>query len=667
MPNRNPHSTIRTATWLALLLALAAPLPARAQATRGLRKTDLIRLLTSGRPPGNVALMVRRQCLGFAPSPRDRADLIAAGADTEVLAAIASCTGRSASVVARPTTALRVIVPARVSAAAGSELTIEARLLRGSAAQSGVSLVLRGASAIPGGVAQDPGATTDARGVARFRVLAGSEAGVHTLEVQAVGFERLPRAAVRLTTTAAPPLLVDVIPGTVVIREGSRVAVLLRVLVRDAVGSPVPGVALQLRGVTAPLQALDTVATDASGRALFAILPGALRASGTLGVFTRGAQVATIEARYETAAIAEDRTQFIAGTPQRGNVHTTLRLPLVLEVRDTAGMPVTGYAVRFSGTNAQVNPAQTATDSAGIARATVTLGDRTGPAVVAASVGRVTKTANYFATPGPAQTLVLEVPGAGHALDQLALSSLAPVTLRAVARDAYGNEALLTGLTASVSGAARLKNLMGAAAPPGTIVIEPRRTGSGAVTVNASGLSARLPLAVTLPVVRSGWLYGARAGGAAFNYGFKSIPNVDGRPGLRGELILGRRIVPGVRVEAGLGVGVLGARTGATSVSAALVQGLVRGEYDLTHGTGAVPVVSLGGGFYRVKSTDPQNMLYHTSVFWLIGAGVDYPLAPRVQGELRLERQQLYEANSKYVNGSVGAITLLEIGVRVHP
>ena len=663
MPLRIRHSIV--CIGLAAILACPAMLHAQASPARGLRKTDLIRLLTSGRPTGNVALMVRRQCLSFAPSSRDRADLIAAGADTEVLAAIASCAGRSASVVPHPAAALRVIVPPRLSAAAGSEVTIEARLLRGTAAQSGVSLVLHGASAIPGGVAQDPGATTDARGVARFQVLAGSEAGVHTLEIQAVGFERLPRAVVRFTTTAAPPLLVDVIPGTVVIREGSRVAVLVRVLVRDALGTPVPGVALQLRGVTVPLQAMDTVSTDPSGRALFAILPGALRASGTLGVFTRGAQVASVEARYETAAIAEDRTQFIAGTPQRGNVHTTLRLPLVLEVRDTAGAPVTGYAVRFSGTNAQVTPAQTATDSAGMARVTVTLGDRTGPAVVAARVGRVTKTANYFATPGPAQSLVLE--SQGKTVDQLAFSSLAPVTLRAVARDAWGNEAVLSGLTASVTGAARLKNLMGAQAPPGTIVIEPRRSGTGAVTVNASGLSAQLPLAVTLPVARSGWVYGARAGGAAFNYGFKSVPGVDGRPGLRGELILGRRIVPGVRVEAGLGLGVLRAQAGTASLAVGLMQGLVRGEYDLTHGTGAVPVVALGGGFYRVKSTDQANRLYHTSIFWLIGAGVDYPLAPRVQGELRLERQQLYEANSKYVNGSVGAITLLEIGVRVHP
>jgi hypothetical protein len=116
-----------------------------------------------------------------------------------------------------------------------------------------------------------------------------------------------------------------------------------------------------------------------------------------------------------------------------------------------------------------------------------------------------------------------------------------------------------------------------------------------------------------------------------------------------------------------VGLGVLRARAGTASLAVPLFQGLVRGEYELTRNTAAVPVLSLGGGLYRVKSTDPTNRVYHTSLFWLIGAGVDYPLGPRLQGELRLERQQLYEANSSHLNGAVGALTLLEIGVRVHP
>jgi hypothetical protein len=38
-----------------------------------------------------------------------------------------------------------------------------------------------------------------------------------------------------------------------------------------------------------------------------------------------------------------------------------------------------------------------------------------------------------------------------------------------------------------------------------------------------------------------------------------------------------------------------------------------------------------------------------------------------LQSVTRLERQQLLEANSKYVNGAVGASTVLEVGVRVTP
>jgi Big-like domain-containing protein len=489
---------------------------------------------------------------------------------------------------------------------------------------------------------------------------------VHQLEVVGAGAERLPRTVVRLTTAGAPPLQVDVIPGLVRVHDGSRVAALVRVLVRDAGGAPVAGVPLELRAITAQLAPLDTVSTDASGRVLFAILPGALRASGSLGVFSRGAQLATIDARLETAAISEERTQFLSGVGQRGSVHTTLRIPLLLEVRDSGGAPVAGYVVRFAGTNAQVAPAATATDSAGEARTTVTLGDRAGPVVVAASVGRVTRTVNFFATAGPAQALALE--SQGHAVDRLALATLDPVTLRVTARDAWGNEAQLSGLAAGVAGgAARLRNLKGAAAPSGTLVLEPRRTGRATLTVSASGLTDTLPLEVILPVVRSGWLWEARAGGAAFNYGFKARPGVDGRPGFRGEVMVGRRIVPGLRVAGGVGLGVLRAQAGPASLAVGLMQGMVRGEYSLSQRWGVVPVLSLGGGMYRVKSTDPGNMVYHTSIFWLIGAGVDYPLAPRVQGELRLERQQLYEANSPHVNGAVGALTVIEVGARLTP
>jgi hypothetical protein len=300
-----------------------------------------------------------------------------------------------------------------------------------------------------------------------------------------------------------------------------------------------------------------------------------------------------------------------------------------------------------------------------------TLGERAGPVTITAVIGRVTRTTSLYATPGPAQTLVVEQDG--RPVDSLVLATPAPVTVRVLARDAWGNEAILAGLSAGVHGsAAALRNLRGAAARPGTLVLEPRRSGRATLEVAATGererLTAQLPLQVTVPVTGGDWLYGARVGGAAFDYAFRTLPRVVGRSGFRSELMVGRRVAPGLRIQGGLGLGVVRAQTGSASIAVGLIQGLVRGEYALTGDRdGLAPVVTVGGGAYRLKSTDQGSVVYHTSLFWLLGAGLDYPLGPTVQGQVRLERQQLYEANSKYVKGTVGGLTLLEVGVRVTP
>ncbi|HEU5170428.1 MAG TPA: hypothetical protein VFU46_07815 [Gemmatimonadales bacterium] len=667
MTIRNPQSAIRNCLCATLLLlAVAGSVAAQGTQSGPLRKTDLIRLLASGRPPGNVALMVRRRCLAFTPSPRDRFDLAAAGADKELLDAIEGCASRATR--AGGSAALRIVAPERLRATAGSEVTLTVRLLRGGVPQGGKSLQLRGATAIPGGALQEPGAVTNARGVATFRVLAGMQSGTYPLEITALG-DQPAQVTVQLVT-AAPTLLADVLPPVVVVREGGRVPALVRVVVRGAGGAPVAALPLELRGISAQLGPLPPVHTDGTGMALLPLPAGALRAGGTIGVFARGALVATVTARIEAPAISDDRTQFIAGTGQRGNVHTALRQPLLLEVRDTAGVPVAGYAVRFAATNAALTDTATATDSTGVARTTVTLGDRAGPVVITASVGRVSRTTNLYATAGPARTLAVEQNG--RPIDSLVLATAVTATVRMVARDAWGNEAILAGQTATVSGAAAgLRNLRGVATAPGTLVLEPRRNGRATLVVSATGegqrLSVRVPLQVTLPGVQAVWVYGARAGGAAFSYDFDSASGVDGRPGFRTELMVGRYLAPALRVQAGLGLGVVRARAGSASLAVGLIQGLVRGEVELTRNTTVVPVLTLGGGAYRLKSTDNASVVYHTSLFWLIGAGVDYPLGPRVMGGLRLERQQLYEANSKYAKGSVGALTLLELGVRVTP
>src|SRR3989442_1769735 len=98
---------MRPALRAAVLLVLAGHLcAAAARGQRGgtepLRKVELVRLLGSRAiSTAQVVTLVRRNCVAFRPSERDRADLRAAGADDAVLAAIDQCL-RARAPVSRP-------------------------------------------------------------------------------------------------------------------------------------------------------------------------------------------------------------------------------------------------------------------------------------------------------------------------------------------------------------------------------------------------------------------------------------------------------------------------------------------------------------------------------------------------------------------------------------
>src|SRR5205085_1900380 len=77
----------------------------------------------------------------------------------------------------------RVVVSQQIAAPAGGAADVAVQLYRGTDPQPGVGLLLRGASAIPGGATQDPVAITDWRGIATFRVLAGTTPGTYRLTV----------------------------------------------------------------------------------------------------------------------------------------------------------------------------------------------------------------------------------------------------------------------------------------------------------------------------------------------------------------------------------------------------------------------------------------------------------------------------------------------------
>ncbi|HEV8305845.1 MAG TPA: Ig-like domain-containing protein, partial [Gemmatimonadales bacterium] len=631
---------------------------AQVEPLQALRKTDLIRLLTSRTTSRqDVAARVRLHCLSFVPTSRDRADLVQAGADSVVLAAIADCAPRSP-------TPVQLLAPARVFAITGSEVRIIAQVVRGNTPVPKVSLVLRGVSAIPGGNRDDPTSITNARGAAPFRFLAGLAPGTYRLQVASLA-GIAPEVPVELVTTLPSVVRVDIGTPVVTVRQGSRVGGVTQVHVTDDRGRPVPGLRLSLEGITAEFSGdaeIPTVATDDAGNASLAIPGAAVRRGGQVGLLVGGTQVATFTIVLEAVALHPERTQFMGSFQVRGVVGTQLVSPVVFQVRDTAGLVVPGYPVTFTVQNGSATPGQSLTDANGVARAIVTLGERSGPVVITARAGRVSKEVTLYATPAEPEVLIAE--RGGEKVTRLDLTTRDTVALRVVTRDHFGNEAAQSNLRAQMfGGAAALRETRTTAA--GTVVLMPRRNGTATLQLQSSGLVTTVPITVLMPVSLSGWIYDARLGGAAFNYGFKAVPGVSGKPGFRAEVAAGRLLGPSLRVEGGLGIGMLRADAPAGNVTVVLYQGLVRGEYAFPTSGNLTPVLSLGGGVYRIKSTDPANVVYHTSLFYAFGGGVDYALGYKLIGTVRLERQQLVEANSKYVNGSVGAVTLLEVGLRV--
>ena len=79
---------------------LALPLPSRltGQGSEPLRKTDLIRLLSTALiSRGEIAGLIRRNCLAFRPTERDWADLRDLGADADVMSSVGGCTARTST------------------------------------------------------------------------------------------------------------------------------------------------------------------------------------------------------------------------------------------------------------------------------------------------------------------------------------------------------------------------------------------------------------------------------------------------------------------------------------------------------------------------------------------------------------------------------------------
>ena len=571
------------------------------QGAQPLRKAELVRLLaTKARSKTEVAALVRRSCVTFQPSERDRADLRAAGADDAVLAAIDQCLRAHAAArpSAPPTAAppaaaapapaaappparaptqplvapLRVVVSQQIAAPAGGAADVAVQLYRGTDPQPGVELLLRGASVIPGGATQDPVAITDWRGIATFRVLAGTAPGTYRLTVA------MPNG---------PPL--------------------------------------------GPTTRIDFITTP-----IFVPPPP------------------------PKPVVSEGLTRFTQGTELHGTAGAALAVPLVLEVRDTTGAPFVGELVTFTATGGAVDPGVATTDRSGTLRVRVTLGERAGPVVVTAKVGPLSRTATVYADPGLARELVLER-GSAPLVGQLSLASRDTVVLRVSARDAHGNRTALEEFAATTTGRAIELRSTVMADSAAVVTLAPRRSGTGELELSGSGVRTRVSVTVALIGVQGGaWAIGARSAWLGSNDPWIALPNLTGMSGADWSVFGRRTLVGGLSLALGGAGGSLSAERTTGNVSLTLVEGYGRAELALAPRGAVSPVLALGGGVYRLKSADGGQTVFHTSTFWSGGGGLDVAVSPSVTLELRVERHWMWDTDL----GHVATLWPLAAGVR---
>ena len=280
-----------------------------------------------------------------------------------------------------------------------------------------------------------------------------------------------------------------------IVVAGGRAGALVEVRRGDA---PVPAVRVVLRGSGRLTGGLDAeLLTDASGRAAFEMPTGAavgtfqLTATHPDGSPFAGAGPMQLTVRPAPLTVAPARTGFVSGTGQRGRVGTRLALPLVFEVRDTANRPVPARALTLSGYHARVEPTQAVTDSNGRVVAFVTMGQRAGPAHVAAKLGQIERQAPLVALPGPPASVAVRC-AAADVGDRLALGVEADHDLGVAVLDAFGNEVPLSDLRVTAGDTRTLRPAVTA----NVVVLRGLRGGQTKLVVEAAGLRRSIAVVV---------------------------------------------------------------------------------------------------------------------------------------------------------------------------
>ena len=246
----------------------------------------------------------------------------------------------------------------------------------------------------PGAAITPDSVTTDANGNATAQVMLGTRPGTQTGEVRALGGNGAAAATAPFTLNAVSEnangisaVSGDGQSGPV----GSTLANPLVVLVADAFGNPIPGVAVAWSIEGGGSISSATTTTDQNGTA--SVIRTLGPAAGTQRTLATVAGLAGSPVAFVHTATAGSASgvSIVSGNDQTGPVSTQLPQPIVAEVRDAQGNVVPGVAVSWViGTGGgSVSPATQSTDQSGRASAAWTLGSAPGADTVSAVVSGI--------------------------------------------------------------------------------------------------------------------------------------------------------------------------------------------------------------------------------------------------------------------------------------
>ncbi len=283
-----------------------------------------------------------------------------------------------------------------------------------------------------GGSIGTPSVVTDAAGNASTSLQLGNAAGPQSFVASTGSFS----VAIPEVATAGNAAAIAVASGSGqsdTVRHALKAPLVVRV--SDALGNPVPGVAVNwAKAAGGGTLGAATSTTGADGLASVGYTLGSTAGTETVSASAAGV-TATASFTMTAVPAAPSGVSVVSGADQTGTAGAALASPIVVKVVDAASNPVGGAAVSWSSRGGTVTAGVTTTGADGLAPNTFTLGTVAGAYTVTASVSATASvTLGATAVAGTPASLVWKVQPTATA----AGSALAPALQVAIV-DANGN------------------------------------------------------------------------------------------------------------------------------------------------------------------------------------------------------------------------------------